>query len=323
MGVGAIRAVTVGVSDVERALGLFRDVMGLQVESDVEAPPELVAAWQLPPDSRVRLVELSCAGYPVGRLRLAQYEPPAEGLVRGDFEGGGDSGTDIGPKAIDFYTHKPVAEAMVELEAAGCRARSHPIYYQVGEIVTEEVVLTGPDGVPMLVMYGHRHPPSSMRMTGSHCTYSEIPTVSVVCGDLAESRRFYGELLGLQVGTDAEISAELRDVVCVLTGVPHGSRIHMLVYQQSDEPSGKYLLVHFFAASKRRLAGRMRPGHLGVSLYTHDVEHLAGIEGRLRQAGIEIISGPVEVNAGRAGRYRVLLARGPNEELFELREWQP
>jgi len=322
MGVGAIRVVTVGVRDVDRALDLFKDVMGLRVESDIQAPPPLVAAWQLPQATQVRLVELSCAGYPVGRLRLAEFDPPAERLVRADFDGGGDQGTDIGPKAIDFYVHKPVAEAVAELEAAGCQARSRPIHYEVGEIETEEVVLTGPDGVPMLVMYGHRHPPSSMRGSGQRCTYSEIPTISVVCGDLDASRRFYEGLLGLQPGTDAEVSAELRDIVCDLTGVPHGNRIHMLIYQQPDEPSGKYLLVHFFEASKRRLEGRMRPGHLGISLYTHDVEDLTGLERRLREAGVEIVSGPTTVAAGPAGTYRALLARGPNEELFELREWQ-
>ncbi|GIW07591.1 MAG: hypothetical protein KatS3mg060_2396 [Dehalococcoidia bacterium] len=320
MNLGAMRSVTVGVRDIDEALRLFRDVIGLRVEHDVVAGADLALAWGLAAGTTVRLVELSCGGYPTGRLTLAHYDPPATEAVRLDATGGPDSPTDIGPKAIDFYVHKPIAEAVAEIEAAGYPPRSRPIRHQIGDVESEEVVLTGPDGVPFLIMIGHRHPASGMRTTGPTCgSYSEVATTSVVAGDLTASRRFYGEGLGLVAGTDAEVPDDLRDFVDDLTGVPHGTRIHFLVYQEEGEPSGKYLLVHFFEASRRRLTGRMRPGHLGVSLFSHDVGDLEAALRQLSAAGGAIVAGPSDVDLGSMGQRRIALVRGPNEELFELR----
>ena len=78
---GPLLALTLGVSDVERSLRLYRDTLGLRVESDGPASPERLRLWGLP---AARVVELSCEGYPVGRLRLLQAAPPATAAVRLD-----------------------------------------------------------------------------------------------------------------------------------------------------------------------------------------------------------------------------------------------
>jgi extradiol dioxygenase family protein len=154
-----------------------------------------------------------------------------------------------------------------------------------------------------------------MRPGSPHGNYSEVPTVSVVAGDLAATRRFYGEGLGLAIGTDAETPAEFRDKVNELVGIPAGSRVHFLLYQQADEPSGKILLVHFGALSQRRLEGRMHPRHLGVALFHHETVDLDGLQAQLRRVGANVLAAPQQVDAER-----VMLVRGPNEELFEFTE---
>lgn len=314
---GAYQSITVGVRDLDRALAFFRDIIQLRVEWEVAASADLARAWGLP-GRAIRLVELSCAGYPVGRLRLASYDPPATEAVRLDARGGPDTPYDIGPKAIDFYVHKPMAEALAEIEAAGYPPRSRPIRHVIGETESEELVLTGPDGVPVLIMIGHRHAPTSHRTTGPMTDYSEIATVSVVSGPLEASRRFYREGMGLTATTDAEVPDEYRDIVDDLTGVERGTRIHFIVFQDPTEPSGKYLLVHFFEKSTRRLNGRMRPGMLGVSLFTHEVDDVDALVRQLTAAGGTLVSGPAEITFAPFGRRRHALVRGPNEELFEL-----
>ncbi|MDE0287960.1 MAG: hypothetical protein OXM88_05195 [bacterium] len=83
------------------------------------------------------------------------------------------------------------------------------------------------------------------------------------------------------------------------------------------DPSGKYLLVHFYEGTGRRLVGRMHPRNLGISLYTHDVQDLGAI---LDRAGSdEILAGPAEVAVG-PDRYRIAILAGPNEERFEIRQ---
>ncbi|MFN8534718.1 MAG: hypothetical protein U0556_14370 [Dehalococcoidia bacterium] len=320
MNAGAMQCVTVGVRSIDRAMELFGGIFGLKTEYDLIAPAELAAAWGLNSRTAIRLRELSCAGYPVGRVRLAEYNPPATEAVRLDFEGGGDDPADIGPKAIDFYVTTPMNEAVAALEAAGYPPRSRPIRYQFETYETEELVLTGPDGVPFLIMRAVNHPESSVRRLPPGVAYSEVPTVSVVAGDLAATRRFYGEGLGMVTGTDAEIADSMLDLAADLTGVPKGTRMHFVVYQQEGEPSGKYLLVHFLNRPGQRLTGRMRPGRLGVSLYTHDVVDLEAALDHLVRSGGSVFGSPADIDLGTGGRWRLGLVRGPNEELFEIRE---
>jgi catechol 2,3-dioxygenase-like lactoylglutathione lyase family enzyme len=320
MNAGPLRSVTVGVRSIDQAMQLFGEIFGLQTEYDLLAPPELLSAWGLPPTTRLRLRELSCQGYPVGRLRLAEYDPPPSEAVRLDEAGGPDSATDIGPKAIDFYVTRPLAEEVARLAAAGYHPRSRPIRYRFEQYETEEVVLTGPDGVPFLLMWAVHHPETSRRPLPLGVVYSEVPTVSVVAGDLATSRRFYGEGLGLVAGTDAPIADSMLDQTCELVGVEPGTRMHFVVYQAPGEPSGKYLLVHFFERSTRRLRGRMRPGRFGISLYSHEVSNLEALLAHLQGVGAPVVSGPTVVDLGSGGRWRLALVAGPNEELFELRQ---
>ena len=314
---GPLAAVTVGVSSIDRALGLFRDVIGLQVDFDEVDADGLAEAWDLA-GRTARLAELSYQGYPVGRLRLLQVDPPATVRVRDD-HGGSDGATDVGPKALDFYVHHSMPVALRQIEAAGYAPRSRPIRYEIGDVESEELLVTGPDGVPLLFMVGHRHSDRSMRPQPAGARFSEIATQSVVAGDIAASRRFYGDVLGLVPSTDAEVDDEHRALADELTGVPHGTRIHFLVFQDGNEPSGKYLLVHFFDRTGRRLADRMRPGHLGVCLFTHDVDDLDALLATAPDAGGTVVGEPAEmVLAGQ--RWRTALVRGPNEELFELRQ---
>jgi catechol 2,3-dioxygenase-like lactoylglutathione lyase family enzyme len=311
-----MRSVTVGVSDLAAALRLFHDVMGLKIESRGELTRERRAAWGLSSTRSAQLVELSCQGYPIGRLRLLALEPRATEVVRRDpGVGGTDSPLDIGPKAIDFYVRSPAELYWQEMVDAGCVARSKPVRHVIGGAESEEAVLFGPDGVPLLIMVGHRHPATQMREGTPHGRYSEVATMSVVCGELAATRRFYGEALGLVTGTDEETAESFREKVNELVGIPRGSRVHFLLYQDPAEPSGKILLVYFGGVHGKRLTGRMHPSRLGVGLFTHMTTDLDELERRVRHAGARIESLPALIDGERS-----MLVRGPNEELFEFVE---
>ncbi len=125
--------------------------------------------------------------------------------------------------------------------------------------------------------------------------------------------------MGLSVAFESETRPKFADDVADLTGVAKGSRIKFIVYFDPGEPSGKILLVHFFAASTRRLTGRMSPGNLGVVLYSHRCGDLDGLHARMADAGYEIVTAPTTLATPGNAR-RVLLVRGPNEELFEFHQ---
>ena len=316
--ISAIESVTIGVSRLDEALRLFRDVMSLSVEAVFEAPPSALSAWGVAPGVRARVAELSCRAYPVGRLRVIEYSPVPTTRVR-VHEGPGpqDSALDIGPKAIDFYVPAPARNAWEAVTAAGYSARSAPVLHEVGGTVSEEFVFWGPDGVPLLLMVGHRHGADEMR--AQDAPFSEVATISVVGADVAQTRRFYGEVLGLEALVDTETTPAFLERVNELTGTPPGTSIHWLLYAERGEPSGKILVVLFGGAPGKRLAGRMRPGHLGFSLMTHFCADLDALAARLDAAGVAVVTPPVRIEWHGAPR-RILLARGPNEELFEFVE---
>lgn len=316
--VSAARTITVGVSDLKEGRRLFGQIMGLKEEQHWIAARDLLDAWGLPQGSMARMAEFSCKGYPMGRLRLAEFSPSSSVKVRVDFgPRAPDSNLDVGPKAIDFYVADPIAESVQLLVDAGYPPRSEPKKHQIGDSISEELLFSGPDDVPILLMVGHQHAATSLRPGSPDGPFSEIATVSVVCGDLAASRAFYGDLLGLVPVNDAETSDQYRDLVCELVGAPPGTRVHFLLYAEPGEPSGKILLVHFFAATGKRLTGRMQPGHLGFSLLTHLVDDLDSLHRRLEEAGAAIICPPQPVTLPE-GVARVMLVRGPNEEMFEF-----
>lgn len=320
MTVGAMRYATLGVSDMDKSLRLFHDVLALHIEKDGAASPALLRAWGLKEGAVARLVELSCKGYPIGRLRLIQFTPAASRFVRLDHgPSSPDSALDVGPKAIDFYVADPIHDTVRDVEKAGYELRSPPVKHQVGDSIQEEVLFSGPDGVPILLMVGIQHPAHSMRLATPDGRASEIATISVIAGDLEASRKFYGDGLGLTPVTDAETPDQYRDLVCDLTGAPRGSRVHFLMYAQSGEPSGKILLVHFFDATGKRLVDRMTPGHLGFSLLSHETKELDQLYEWCRANAVHVVTAPTEINDS-GSRYRVMMICGPNEEMFEMIE---
>ncbi len=317
--VSAMTFATVGVRDLAAALRLFHGTMRLRLDARYRASRALLDAWGVAPEVEAEVAELSCNGYAVGRLRLVQYSPEPVVCVRLDDSGGPDMATDVGPKALDFYVRPPIQATLDALAPLGYRARSAAVYHQIGRTVSEEVVVSGPDGLPLLFMIGHVHAATSLRPGSPDGPFSEIPTVSVIAGDLQRSRLFYRDLLGLTAVSDAETAEQYRDLVDELTGVPCGTRVHFLNFAAPGEASGKVLLLHFFERTGRRLAGRMRPGHLGFSLLTHRSRDLADLQRRLLQHGFEIPQPPVSVDTGQVTQ-RLMRVCGPNEEMFEFVE---
>lgn len=59
----------------------------------------------------------------------------------------------------------------------------------------------------------------------------------------------------------------------------------------------------------------MHPRHLGVALFHHETTDLDGLHTQLRAIGANILATPQRVDA-----VRIMLVRGPNEELFEFTE---
>jgi len=309
----AIRHAWVGVADISAALMLFEQRMALRREDEGPVSSDRMALWGLA-NASGHFVELSGGGYPVGRLRLVAFDPPAIELVRDDFGPHAPHRTvDIGPNAIDFYVPPPIEAAVATLVDAGLTPRTAPQHHQMGPSRSDELVFAGFPGLPILAMVGHGHKPTSQRPGSPEGPFSEIATISIIADTVHRSRAFYETGLGMTAVVDVEIPDEYRDIVCDLTGAPRGTPIHAISYAGPGEASGKLLLVHFLGLERARLTGRMRPGALGLNLFTMIVDDLSAALRRLVPAGAEVVAGPCTVDGDR-----IVIVTGPNEERFEL-----
>ena len=316
---GAMKYALAGVSDMDEAIHLFRDIMELQVERDGMASESLKAAWKLAPGTDVRLVDLSCKGYPIGITRLAQYTPTPTQKVRMDFgDNAEDTAQDVGPKALDYYVEDPIMPYVDKIKPL-YPFRSLPVKHVIGPSTSEECLFSGPDGLPVLIMVGHTHPPESMRAGSPDGPFSEIPTISVVSGGVEATNKFYIEAMGLNVVQDNETPEEYREKVNELTGTPKGTRVRFSLFGGVGESSGKLLFVHFYEATGKRLTDRMKPGNLGFSMLSHEADDLDDLQNRLANAGGTIITPPTEVEH-LDGPQRIMLVKGPNEEMLEFIE---
>jgi catechol 2,3-dioxygenase-like lactoylglutathione lyase family enzyme len=320
--ISGIESVTLGVRDIDAVLALLRDVCGMAVESDTRASVSLLALWGLRPHEDVRLVELSCAGYAFGRIRLAAFPMPLNRRTRSDAGNDAvDAPTDVGPKALDLYVSPPLAAAAQALTAAGCRPYGGPARFHVRDMDTEEVMLSGPEDVSLLLMVGHRHPPHAQREPPQGARTSEVATVSVVTADLAATRRFYVEGLGLAAdGIDDRISGTAARDVRRLFGVVDPGDVSLVMLRDPEQPSGKILAVQFHGAAERPLQSPMRPGNLGIALFSTRCPGLETLRDRLTAAGQTEYLPILHVALGDGIPARVMLARGPNGELFEFIE---
>ncbi len=320
--ISGIESVTLGVRDLSAALRLFRDVCGLRVESDTRASVSLLSVWGLPPYADVRLVELSCDGYAFGRVRLAEVTEPEARVTRRDHGlDATDAPTDVGPKALDLYVAPPLADALEVLGAAGCELRAGPVRFVVGDSDSEEALLTGPADTPLLLMVGHRHPQRAQRAVPAARRTSEVATVSVVVASLETTRRFYVDGLGLSADDiDDELAGDERRRVCRLFGVPEDSRLSLVLFRDPQQPSGKILGVHFHDRTTGELANPMRPGNLGINLFSTRCAQLESLRERLQAAGLAGHLPILHVALGDGMPARVMLTRGPNGELFEFIE---
>jgi len=320
--ISGIEAVTLGVRDLASALHLWRDVCGFRVESDTRASVSLLSLWGLAPYADLRLVELSCDGYAFGRVRLAEVTDPDARTTRCDYgTGAADEPTDVGPKALDLYVAPPLPAAIEVLAAAGCPLRAGPVRFVVRDSDTEEALLTGTAETPLLLMVGHRHPQRAQRALPPPGRTSEVATVSVILANLETTRRFYVDGLGLSADDiDDELAGDERGRVCRLFGVPEDSRVSLVLFRDPAQPSGKILGVHFHERTTRELANPMRPGNVGVNLFSTRCANLEALRERLQAAGLAGHLPILHVALGDGMPARVMLTRGPNGELFEFIE---
>jgi catechol 2,3-dioxygenase-like lactoylglutathione lyase family enzyme len=135
------------------------------------------------------------------------------------------------------------------------------------------------------------------------------PPIAVITEDATASARFYTEGFGWRLIEPPTDEARAR--------FPAGSSGFM-AFAAKEHADPDVVIAHRASPGAPRPREASMPGRLGVALATCPCQDLDAVEQRLAAIGIEPVTRPTHVGlpAGRPGR--VMLVRGPADELFEL-----
>lgn len=172
-------------------------------------------------------------------------------------------------------------------------------------------IIAGPADVPLLVPGGN--PESATPQTSA---------IWIVSNNLEAAAHFYSNVLGFTAKEAPAISDEHRQNLCRLADVPTSTKIELRAFQPPGKEGCAIVLAQFVGVDIEPPAQPIRPGQSGFNLMTLSTPQLDAIAERLESAGIEALTPPTHVGLPNGRPGRVMLVRGPDQELIELYEIQ-
>jgi catechol 2,3-dioxygenase-like lactoylglutathione lyase family enzyme len=144
-----------------------------------------------------------------------------------------------------------------------------------------------------------------------------IAWVWVRTADLENARRFYADGLGFAERPLDEDAVSCAEPFAALLGVPAGARLRLCAVHSAEDPHGGVVLFEY--SHEPPTVGPLRPvGRPGINLLSCRCARLDELIDRLEPLGIEPLSPPTHVGLPRGLPGRVMVVRGPNDELFEF-----
>jgi catechol 2,3-dioxygenase-like lactoylglutathione lyase family enzyme len=133
------------VGDMERALGFYRDLLGMVVTSEREVANEYIQTITAMPGAHLRIVYLQIAPGCDHRLELIQYLSPVDVTLE-------QRTSQPGCAHLALYVDD-LAAAYRELSSKGVQFKSSPLDIPSGPMAGGKAVyLYGPDGVTLELM---------------------------------------------------------------------------------------------------------------------------------------------------------------------------
>jgi len=209
-----VKAVTLGVSDLERACAFYRNALGYRVQAQGEISAELSTLWRFDPALKGQYAMLAVDDSGLGRIRLLAFDAPGQRLWNTDNRYSGS-----GFYALNFRCRDALT-TMQAISAAGGRSTHAPTEWVVSDqIAVRDSINDDPDGIRLDVFSyekgGHLRGPL-------HTDVSVVQTIAIVSRDITRSVVFY-KGLGFEVLFDRVLDfPELQ----TLLGTDHPVRIH-------------------------------------------------------------------------------------------------
>lgn len=144
---------------------------------------------------------------------------------------------------------------------------------------------------------------------------------NIVTRDMTRAVRFYRDLLGFAQTFETTLQGDWIENVTGLCG----ARAHC-VFLQLPDVDVRLELLQYLAPLDEDFAQNAQPNTIGLRHLAFETNEMDALSKRLRVAGIEFVSAPVEVPfpVGPQGlKKRLCYFRDPDGVLLELAEYSP
>jgi catechol 2,3-dioxygenase-like lactoylglutathione lyase family enzyme len=193
-----------------------------------------------------------------------------------------------------------------DLSSQGFRFLSSPVHYAPFGNPVNEVILIGPDDIPIVNL-------ERPLLTGESykTNYFKLNHSLLISGALEDCRKFYGGLLQLQAVRDTVLAkGAVDDILALPTGT--GSAVTSFNNRDMD-----HLSLLCMQLSLPGQAKALRPPAVGLFQLSFQVDVLNDFTHDAMGAGYKKISGPIEY-ASYYGLRRAVLFDGPDHVLIEI-----
>ncbi len=287
------------VQNLDKSLGFYRDVLGLEVAVNQPfAPNPAIAKLGNTLGGQSRYVALKVPGSEIG-VELIEYKDIERKPQHPHFYDPGAANLALRVRDLDTVFAKLQKFGAKVITAAG-----KPV--TINNTV-HVVFVQDPDG--FVVELGQGTPPANSKVPASSNVFGGSFELSVINSE--ESVKFYNDLLGFNMKLGAEFNT--NKLMAETAGAPGAS------FRQSRAmipgTSVPMTLIEFKDIDRKPLKGRVQdPGTAILQLRVRDVTALTK---KLKAAGVPVVTNggePVDVGPG----LKIAIVRDPNNLMLEL-----
>lgn len=300
--------VTVGVSDLDDALGLWVNDFGFRLAKRRTGPDSALARlWSIEADDVVDQALVRSKGAGFGMVHLVEFDDPEPPVRRGA------QVFDSLPKNLGIYVTDMPAR-LAELAAAG-RSFNNATFSEV----------TAPNGIRLLEMPMQGHDQINivlLEILGGDSPspdgdFAGVGPLTVIVDNAAAEKSFYRDVIGLEMRSENILDGpEIEAMI----GLPPDAELDVTVWGEADQPFGQIEVIDYRGVAGNNRYPLARPKSLGILHVSYAAPSLAPLRRILDSQRVEFSEyGEVETLFGTGSAISFRSPAGFRIEVHERR----
>ena len=272
------------VSNLKTHIDFYQQIGGWEIKHTSDSDELLKTLWKLPEHAQVKQVLMGNKGESRGYIRLVKIEGVTQQRIRSNTQSWDTGGVfDVNIRVTDME------KKFKQLQALGWSAASDPIQFTFGPFVVKEWIVTGPDGISLALI--ERVKPE-LKDWPNLKEFSRVFNSTQVVKDIAESTRFYRDILGFKPylehkGASKKAGANVLGLPYNLTTKIERS-VDILHPKGINE--GSVELLQFHGAKGKDVSHLAKPPNLGIATLRFPVNNLKALKEKLIKSNIILAS---------------------------------